>query len=469
MKNKSIIRNLSMTFMANAISMIVSIICTLAIPKLMGVTEYGYWQLYIFYISYAGLLHLGLCDGVYLSNGGKKYDSLCFNSLRCQLIILFIYTLVFCCIIFSISKGACSGSDITNVIGLTCIGAFIHVIRTYLLFVLQATNKLKEYSVVTIIDRVIFIASVLFLCLIKEISYENMIFADIFGRIVSLIVVICYTKKIVFGIPIFNELIFKELKDNISAGSKLLLAGIASNFIIGIARIAIQQKWDIDVFGKVSLALSVVNMILSFISVASIVFFPILNRVNDDYRQEVFIHADILLSMTTYFVLIFSGVGNRIIEFWLPQYKESAFFLILVLPVCVFESETSMLLNTYIKVYRKEKALMIVNFGIMMLSAILSYITINLFSDIHVAIIVIDILVMIRVIMLKMVLKTCINQMSFYKSILREMVLFIIYIMSYMYLQVMVASVVYLVCYVVFIAINKKQIKEAIGFIGLKK
>ncbi len=71
-----IIRNFTYSFTSSLVSMIISSLVILIVPKLIGIKEYGYWQLYLFYSSYVGFLHLGWNDGIYLRYGGKKYDEL---------------------------------------------------------------------------------------------------------------------------------------------------------------------------------------------------------------------------------------------------------------------------------------------------------------------------------------------------------------------------------------------------------
>ena len=66
------LKNISYTFSANIIILLISGVLTLVVPKLLGPEEYGYWQLYVFYMSYVGLFHLGWCDGVYLRYGGRN-------------------------------------------------------------------------------------------------------------------------------------------------------------------------------------------------------------------------------------------------------------------------------------------------------------------------------------------------------------------------------------------------------------
>ena len=49
----------------------------------------------------------------------------------------------------------------------------------------------------------------------------------------------------------------KEASINLSVGSKLMFANIASMLIIGIVRYGISIGWDITTFGKISLTLNV--------------------------------------------------------------------------------------------------------------------------------------------------------------------------------------------------------------------
>lgn len=67
--------------------------------------------------------------------------------------------------------------------------------------------------------------------------------------------------------------------ENISVGIKLMFANIASMLIIGIVRFGIERAWDVATLGKVSLTLSILNMII-FINAVGIIMFPTLRRTN---------------------------------------------------------------------------------------------------------------------------------------------------------------------------------------------
>lgn len=471
MKNKTLIYNVSLTFLANVISLLVSLFSTLFIPKFVTTSDYGYWQLYLFYISYAGILHLGLCDGIYLTNGGKEYSQLNYQYLRGEFYTLICYLLMFCLLIFGVTNLLPLEGKTKIVVSLTCIGAFIHVAKTYLLMILQATNRLKEYSLVTIADRTVFILDLLSFFFVFPLtnSFQGIITCDICGRIVSLIIAITYTKEIICGrIPKF-KVFYTDLKNNIIAGSSLLLAGIASNLIVGIIRYSIKQQWDITEFAKISLSLSVINMILSFINIAAIVFFPILKRMDPRNQRSLYKEFETVLISFSLFVLCFAGIAKVLVSAWLPQYSDSLYYMIFLFPICVFESETSMLLNTYLKALRFEKKILRYNIISVFLSLIDAFIFTVLIKNIFGAIIGVLVVLAFRDLCLKRVIYKYFGFVDMNKFICQELIMICLYIISYKISNIAAGSVIYLGCFLAFVFVNKnnvfnylKQVKKRI-------
>lgn len=74
MDYRSILSNFSVALGAQGLSTLVGLLTSLIVPKLLGVADFGYWQLFIFYTTYLSLFTLGLNDGVYLIEGGKRRD-----------------------------------------------------------------------------------------------------------------------------------------------------------------------------------------------------------------------------------------------------------------------------------------------------------------------------------------------------------------------------------------------------------
>ncbi|MDE5666874.1 MAG: hypothetical protein K2I29_01395, partial [Clostridia bacterium] len=68
-----------------------------------------------------------------------------------------------------------------------------------------------------------------------------------------------------------------------------------------------------------------------------------------------------ILSPVLFFMMIFYFVGCEILEIWLPKYNDSLIYLGILLPIIIFSSKVSLLTNNYLKVYRKEKLMLLVN------------------------------------------------------------------------------------------------------------
>ena len=61
-RSKKLILNLLYAFGANGITMLVSLLTTLVLPRFVSIEEYGYSQLYIFYTNYIGFLRKAMYD-----------------------------------------------------------------------------------------------------------------------------------------------------------------------------------------------------------------------------------------------------------------------------------------------------------------------------------------------------------------------------------------------------------------------
>ena len=72
----SIIKNIVKVSFSNIIKLISGILVGLLLPRILGVTDYGFYKTFTLYTSYVGLLMLGICDGIYLKYGGYEYEEL---------------------------------------------------------------------------------------------------------------------------------------------------------------------------------------------------------------------------------------------------------------------------------------------------------------------------------------------------------------------------------------------------------
>ena len=182
---KQIISNIKYTFSANFITLLISVIITLVLPRKLGVSDYGYYQLYLFYISYASIFHFGLPDGIYLNIGGEYYENLDKIVLKKQLIVLFFGSILMASLFFLGINFTESDRRFIYLVSIVCI--FITNIKVYLLFILQATNRIREYAKYTRMDRILFFILCLTYILFISNSFATVIILDLFSKLVSVL------------------------------------------------------------------------------------------------------------------------------------------------------------------------------------------------------------------------------------------------------------------------------------------
>lgn len=460
-KLRNILENITYTFTANILTMLISIIMTLILPKFLGVTDYSYYQLYIFFISYVGFFHFGWIDGIYLKIGGMEYNDLEKSNYVTQFWMLNLLEIIIAAIISIFALFTIKNIDKSFVLISTSVCGVITILRTYLLFILQSTNRIKEYAKYTRVDRFIYFALVIVFLFLGFKNYKIILYIDIFSKLVALVLCANKMKDIVFGKLNISKNTLLEIFENISIGIKLMLANIASTLIIGVVRFGIQKNWDIETFGKISLTLNISNLLMTFINAVAVIMFPLLRREEESNLPKIYVILRNTLMIFLYMMLIFYYPIKLILSTWLPQYADSLRYMALLFPICIYESKMSMLINTYLKSFRKEKSMLIINTISLILSLILTILSVFILNNLTLAILSIVFLLGFRCVIGELVLTKIMN-ILIYKDIILETVLTAIFIISSWFINNMFCSIIYTCFYLIYVFIKRKDIKRTI-------
>lgn len=461
-KCKVLIKNFTYTFGSNLLVLIISTLVTLILPKILGVREYGYWQLYILYTSYIALLHLGWNDGIYLRYGGKEYDELDKKLFFSQFWMITIFEFIITIISTNLIMFMTNNADKLFIIRMTFVCAVIVIPRGMLLFILQATNKIKGYAITTIVEKLVYVILIIIFLIIGINEYKLLIMSDIIGKIVSLLYVVILCKDIVLRNYKDFFFSFKEAIENINVGVKVALAYVASSLIIGMVRLGIERTWDIETFGKVSLTLSISNMMMIFINAIGLVIYPILKRIDEKKLSDIYIVFRIIITVILLGIIMLYYPVRDILTLWLPKYKESLQYMALIFPMCLFEGKMSLLLNTYLKALRKEKALMKINFITLIISIIITIITTFYMKNLPIAIFSILFLLAFRCIFAEIYISKTLG-ISLKSDIIIEIILCGIFVISSWSIESWQGSIIYLVGYLIYIIFNRNNIYNMIA------
>lgn len=354
------LKNFSYSFSANLISLIIRVTYVIILPRFIGVVDFGYWQLYFLYTQFLHCCHLGLVDGIYLKIGGILYKDINKKRLIPQLSVLTFLSLFFfgiinlyiLCFNLSPEKG--------YILFIISLDIIFMIPRTFFSIIFQATNMIKAFSISIITESLVSFFMIILFIIFNMYSFEILILGDLLGRICSLVISACFAPEFC-KIVLPNKYNFKDAINNIKIGSFLLLANMASVLMLSIFKLIIENKWGIVTFSKISLALSITNMLMVVISSASVVLYPILKRINTNMFFNLYISLKNICSVSLLIALLLFYPFSFILKWWLPNYIESINYISLLAPLMLFESQTILINNNFYKALRKEKIIFFIN------------------------------------------------------------------------------------------------------------
>lgn len=462
MKSKliSILKKAGYAVTSNLLSLLVSTLVVLVLPEFIGLTSYGYWQLYLFYVSYVGFFHFGWIDGIYLKYGGVHFDELDKTRFFSQFLTYSFFQLLISILIFIFGNLISGDGDKQFIFSMLAITLLFTNLRFFVIYLLQTTNRIKESSIIIILDRFLYFLLLMTLVLLGSNNYHIMIYVDVIARALSLVYGIFLCRGILFQ-P-FKEFKFElgEIWDNIKAGSNLMFSNIASMLIIGTVRLGIERAWDVSTFGKVSLTLSISNLMMTFINAIGIVIFPMIKRMKENHLPVIYkALRDYLMVLMLGVMLVYYPL-RFFLDDWLPAYSDSLKYMALVFPMSIFEGKMALLINTYLKALRMERVILSVNIFTMLLSFGTTILTTILFKNIEMAIVTIVLLLMVRCFLAEYLLSKKLK-IEIVGDAFIEMAMASVFIITGWTLSIVMGLLIYFFSYLAYLLYKSRSIKSA--------
>jgi O-antigen/teichoic acid export membrane protein len=454
---------MSMSLFSNVFVLLIQTAIFLFVPKIIGKTEFAYWQLYIFYSTYVSLANLGWPDGLHLKHGGQELESLNKSSISGQYRVYLIFQTVATALLLVGTALFRGDVDKKTVLLLTVIFLFVSNVRQFFLLLFQTTNKIKEYASLLVMAKAVSAVLIIVSFAIGIKDYRVIIATDIIGVALSLIIPLVRHRELLLGRFRADHALMVEIFDNIRIGIKVILAYYASVVIIGVVRFGIERYWDVDTFGEVSMTLSLSGLMMVFIQAISIVIFPMLKaEKNVQYGklysliQPVTMHALLLLLLLYYPVYWFMTA-------WLPQFTESMKYLVFVFPLFVFEGKKALLTNTFLKANRNEKDIMNANLTSVVVAVGLTVVFTNIYPNLTLMVLSIPLLTALSTYLSEFFLAKRL-QIRLTKGIFLELAVCVLFILSVIYLKTWLsfASLVFLLALNIFLC--RKELKESITY-----
>jgi len=464
MKARTVLKNVFYSFGANVISLCISVLMILFVPKFMPIEEYGMWQLFLFYFSYLGFLHFGWEDGIYLRYAGKNYNELDSKLLSGQFYGIIFLQIVEMLIVIMLATFFVGDFIKRNVL-ICAVGLLVFVnFNNCCNFIMQITNRIKDYAKLLLTERIIFV-SLVFLFIFSGANHFLDLYIAKFASLSCLSLVSFYMCQRLLHLDFYPiASVVDEAIRNIEVGSKLMFANIANMLIVGIIRYGISIGWDITTFGKISLMLSISNFLMLFISSVSIVLFPILKHMDIKRLPQIYMKIRNVLTLMLLFMLNIYYPLKVILIWWLPKYADSLIYMSVLFPVCLFQSKISLLINTYLKSMRKEKIMLQINLASVTLAAIVTVITVGAFHSLNATVFSIVFLYAFQCILAESCMERFLH-LNFNKEMLVELLMIGIFIVSGIVFDSWVCTLIYGFAYLVYLIVNQGKVRKLLQIV----
>lgn len=453
---RAVSKNVALSMLAQFISLTVSFILGFIVPKFIDEYQYSYWQTFLLYISYVALLQFGILDGIVLRYAQYDYDELDKLRLRSQLYLLLgmlsLIAVVLC--VFSILF--LHGTPKYIVI-LVAGGILTKNLFTYTSYSFQITNRINLYALIVIAQRAVYAMMIVALLLARNNDFYWYCIADLVGDLFGILLGVIFTKDLYFGHSLALNDCINETKENISAGFFLTFASFAGGFLIVGSKTVIQWHWDPLLFGKLAFSFSVSMAFVSFVNAIGVVLFPSLKRMDEQDLPDMYGKLRNTFTIFIFVVLLCYFPGCWILEKWLPKYTESLPYLGVLLAMITFYTRLSFLTNNYLKAYRKEKQMFVINIVTVALGMGSFLLCAYVFNNLDLLLICVVFSIMMRSVISEIAVGRVIRK-SFCKEYVIESLMTAGFIASVRLFSLWVGCAVYAGLLVVYFIINRKSV-----------
>lgn len=462
------IKKVFFTIATQFIILILSVITGFILPQKMGPENFGYWQIYLFYLAYINVFGLGFNDGLALFYGGYEYNELPFKKIRSAMKIFYSYLIIITIIGWFLTF-IVDDKIYQNIYKVLVLNIPITCIQCVVLTTFLAVNKTEIYNIINIVLKVLSVMFYLALLFSNVTNSIKIMYADLLARTIITVICIILGRTFLFGHSESIKCGLAELKEKSLSGFKITISLIASMFIPVLGRVIIERNECIRVYGIYSFAMSLLTIIMTFTTTAGTVIFPLLKKLRSSdlpgYYSKFQFVCDGLISIAlfAYIPLIL------IIQMIMTKYIAALDYLYILLAMCFPLGRMQLLITPYYKAYRLEKEFLISNLvgiGFMAGFTLLSY---SVFNSVTAVAICTTVILTIWSCVTEYYLNKKINCVIDKSNIIIELIIMIMFVVAGYFKNPLIFIAIYLPTVLLFFVVNKDKTKVAIKQLRYRK
>lgn len=357
-------------------SLVIGLITSFFIPKVFSIEEYSVFRTFGLYISFAGMLHFGFSDGLYVKYGGLRESDVSREQFK-------KYTSFFLVFISMISIFIIGSSYLliqNKIILYFAIYILPYQIVLFFQMFYRAISEFNKYVITQSAINVMNLVCILFIVFVADNKQaENLIILQVgIYYLVALYLVIKFVKG---NRKIENSynLKFQEIWKICSTGFIIMIANTISILLLSLDRWMIKLNFSYKVFAYYSFAVSILTLVSVLIGSITVILFPYISQKRDDYDLHQRIKDYVLIGAS--FVVTGFFILKYILDLFLPEYSSAldyTFILFLAIP---YMSVINIVYSSLYKVQDKSQKYLRRTIEILIISLGLNVIALVIFKD----------------------------------------------------------------------------------------
>lgn len=360
-----------------AVLLIFGFIQSLIIPKYLSTTDYGYWQLFLLYTTYVGILHLGFLDGILVRWAGKDLQV-----LKEEIPTAFSFILLEQIVIVGILLMIIELIDIpSKKIALAILAnAIITNLLTFFLFMAQATKRFKLVTAVNIGKGLLFIVFILLIFFSGHFTYFSIMLAILATGAILLFLFVFRTRDCLSYHSTKRKYLIQYGKENIGIGIFVLLGNFTALIFTTIDRLTVGAFFPITQFAVYTFALSMGSLTTAFLQAIAQVFFPYISSSSTETRTKAYSLLKPTLVIFWAAILAAYFPFSVWIRHYLPHYADSLTLIAILLCTIGFSGQINILHANFFKIYRKQRRYFVLAGTSLIVAGALNLLIISLFG-----------------------------------------------------------------------------------------
>ena len=337
-------KGLVYVFIANALTLGLSLLTGFVLPKVLSVETYARIKDFSLYTSYIGVLHLGYLDGLYLTYGGKRLSDIPNREMSICRTNIFLLQMVMT-VGFAV-VGILIKEPLVFIFALCLVPENVATLYKNLY---QATGEFGRYSSILNLKSVMTLISyVVLLFIVKTDNYIPYVLVYLF---LMLVMWAGLEREIRtrFGFRYCFEASWQNLKENISSGLVLMLGNFSSTLMTSLDRWFVKALLLTTDFAYYSFAVSMESLINTFVIPVTTTLYNFLCQVTDVVRIKKIKSICLIFSL---YMISSAFPVKFILEHFLTKYEASTMVMFILFSTQVLYM---IIKGVYINVYKARK------------------------------------------------------------------------------------------------------------------